>query len=88
MWTDPVLSSAIMETMESTRRTVMCGCAWFYRAFAVQPLRHRVRGIGDDDAAGPSFDFACEWAFPIRVNGVLGVEMKTLPVNWLLLMGT
>ena len=51
MRTDPVLSSAIMETMESTRRTVMCGCAWFYRAFAVQPLRHRVQGIGDDDAA-------------------------------------
>lgn len=76
MRTDPVLSSAIMETMESTRRTVMCGCAWFYRAFAVQPLRHRVRGIGDDDAAvGLRHDFACEWAFPIRVN-------------WLLLMGT
>jgi len=24
MWTDPVLSSAIMETMESTRRSVVC----------------------------------------------------------------
>ena len=67
MRTDPVLSSAIMETMESTRRTVMCGCAWFYRAFAVQPLRHRVQGIGDDDAACGPFEFRDEYEVPLSL---------------------
>jgi hypothetical protein len=46
MWTDPVLSSAIMETMESTRRSVVC-ITDVLGSIAVPLLRHRVRGIGD-----------------------------------------
>jgi hypothetical protein len=48
MWTDPVLSSAIMETMESTRRSVVC-ITDVLGSIAVPLSRHLVRGIGDEE---------------------------------------